>query len=128
MCFASCPFFPESSAVRTPVLHVCIFSCFPLFFFEICFVLRFEIQPTPLHKTEKNDSQEYLGQCFSFCFVVSSNYFVFWPRKLLSATKATKNRKTSKKTKKTKDSEECLGQGLCSEALATKKSTTTFFW
>jgi len=91
--------------------------------------LRFEIQPTPRHKTEQNDSQEYLSQelslqeLFFFLFCGSSNYFVFWLRKLLSATKTTKNPKTSKKTKKLKkqkkpkDSEECLGQGLCSEAL-----------
>ena len=56
-------------------------------------------------------------------FWFSSSFFGFGLRKLLSATKTTKNSKTSKKPKKLKkpkkpkDSEECLGQGLCSEAL-----------
>ena len=60
----------------------------------------------------------------------------FWFRKLLLATKTktTKNPKTSKKnkdtqkTKKTKDSEECLGQGLCSEILAVQKINHNIFW
>jgi len=103
-------------------------------FFRNLFFLRFEIQPTPLHKNEKMIlrniwAKKFLYRnCFSFCFVVSSNYFVFWLRKLLSATKTTKNPKTSnknqKKTKKqktTKDSEECLRQGLCSKAFTRKK-------
>ena len=57
--------------------------------------------------------------------MVSSNYFVFWLRKLLSATKTTKNPKTSNKNQKnkktTKDSEECLRQGLCLKAFTRKK-------
>ena len=61
--------------------------------------------------------------CFFCFFWFSSSFFGFGLRKLLSAIKTTKNSKTSKKpkklkkTKKPKDSEECLGQGLCSEAL-----------
>ena len=53
-----------------------VFSLDFPFFKKSVFFLRFEIQPTPLHKTEQNDSQEYLGHyflyrnCFSFCFLV----------------------------------------------------------
>ena len=60
---------------------------------------------------------------FFWFFWFSSSFFGFGLWKLLSATKTTKNSKTSKKPKKLKkpkkpkDSEECLGQGLCSEAL-----------
>ena len=103
-------FFSESSAVRTPVLHV-FFSPIFLFFF-----------------TEKNKYQECLGQelfleTFFWAAVnwLSSLFFGFWFRKRLSATirlpRTQKPRKEQKKTKKSKDSEECLGQGLCSEAL-----------
>ena len=37
--------------------------------------------------------------CFFCFFWFSSSFFVFWLRKLLSATKTTKNPKTSKKNK-----------------------------
>ena len=80
--------------------------CMFVFSVELPFFLRFEIQPTPLHKTEKMILRNIWAKnflyrnCFSFCFVVYSNYFVFWLQKLLSATKTTKNPKTSEKTKK----------------------------
>ena len=89
----------------------CFFSPIFLFFF-----------------TEKNKYQECLGQelfleTFFLAAVnwLSSLFFGFWFRKRLSATirlpRTQKPRKEQKKTKKSKDSEECLGQGLCSEAL-----------
>ena len=69
-------------------------------------------------------AKDFVQRHWFFCFFwFSSSFFGFGLRKLLSATKTTKNSKTSKKTKKLKktkkpkDSEECLGQGLCSEAL-----------
>ena len=71
----------------------------------------------------KDFVQRHWFFCFFWFFWFSSSFFGFGLRKLLSATKTTKNSKTSKKpkklkkTKKPKDSEECLGQGLCSEAL-----------
>ena len=127
MCFASCPFFPESKLCGPPFCMFVFSLDFP-FFLELCFF--FEIW-NPTHTTPQNRKKWFSG-IFGprpfFTGSVSLFVFVFWLRKFLSATKATKNRKTSKKNKKkTKDSEECLGQGLCSEELATKKSTTTFF-
>ena len=69
-------------------------------------------------------AKDFVQRHWFFCFFwFSSSFFGFGLWKLLSATKTTKNSKTSKKRKKLKkpkkpkDSEECLGQGLCSEAL-----------
>ena len=79
-------------------------------------------------KTKKpKHSEECLGQglssetlfffVFLFFFWFSSSFFSFWFRKLLPATKTTKNPKTLKKTPKKRVCQECVGQGLCSEAL-----------
>ena len=76
----------------------------------------------PRKKTK--DFQECLGQGFCsealdfFIFWCSSSFFGFWLRKLLSANRTAKTQKPRRKPKKkTKDSQQCLGQGLCSEAL-----------
>ena len=66
----------------------------------------------------KDFLQRHCFFCF-FCFFFwfSSSFFSFWFRKLLPATKTTKNPKTLKKTPKKRVCQECVGQGLCSEAL-----------
>ena len=97
-------------------------------------LLRLPKTQKPRKKTKKTkDSEECLGQglcsealvflVFLF-FWFSSSFFGFGSGsfyRLLRLPKTQKPRKNHKK--KTKDSEECLGQGLCSEALV-----FLFFW
>ena len=118
----------------------CAASCFAclsfllisLFFEEIYFFLEIWNlnQATPQNRKNQRILRNVwvknflCRHCFICCFWCSSIFFGFWFRKPLSATRTTKNPKTEEnlKTKKTKDSQECLGQGLCSEALF------FFFW
>ena len=93
-----------------------------------------EQKPKKTKKPKKpKDSEECLGQglcsealvfLFFLVFLVFLEFFWFWaPEAFIGYWNYQKPKnleqkpKKPKKTKKPKDSEECLGQGLCSEAL-----------
>ena len=107
---AGCQFW--SSKQR--VLLVSLFSWFSFLKTTVFFEIWNPTHTTP--QTERNDSQEYLGQELSleelFFLVGFLQIFCFLDPEASQKPQG----KPPKKTKQTKDSQECLGQGLCSEA------------
>ena len=107
---AGCQFW--SSKQR--VLLVSLFSWFSFLKTTVFFEIWNPTHTTP--QTERNDSQEYLGQELSleelFFLVGFLQIFCFLDPEAFQKPQG----KPPKKTKQTKDSQECLGQGLCSEA------------
>ena len=110
--------------MRPPVLNVFLFSWFPFFSGNLFFLGNLKFKPG---HTTKPKNQRILSNVWAKIFFTGIVLYVVFgfPRVFLVFGSGSfyrllgppKTKKPWGKPKKTKDSQECLGQGLCSEAL-----------